>query len=139
MPTQNNNGTSGLGVRSNGAGANWRIVGAASVGSVNASGSGITQIQFGQFVSSPGDANTTNPVNRMFAMTWTPGSYTNRTVTFALAPASGNTAASVYCDLNGNLGASVYVALSNVALGPGVDFALRVFLHPAVLLLKFAD
>jgi hypothetical protein len=109
---QTNNGSTGIGIR-----LGWRIVGNASPGSVNAAGTGVTQIQFGQFPSTPELANTTNPVNRMFAMTWTPSSYAGRTVTFSLAPASGNTAASVYLDLDGSVGASVYVALSNVALG----------------------
>ena len=109
---QTNNGSTGIGVRSG-----WRIVGNASPGSVNAAGTGVTQIQFGQFPASPELANTLNPVSRMFAMIWTPTSYTNRTVTFSLAPASGNTAASVYLDLDGSVGASVYVNLANVTLG----------------------
>ena len=74
--TPSNSGSAGqYGTRSG-----WRVVGLpASNGSVNASGTGITQIQFGQFVPSPDLANTTNPVTRMFAVLWTPTSYSNRT------------------------------------------------------------
>jgi hypothetical protein len=111
---QTNNGTTGIGVRSG-----WRIVGNASPGSVNAAGTGVTQIQFGQFPASPELANTTNPINRIFAMTWTPSSYTNRTVTFSLAgyPGAGQAVASVYMDLDGSVGASAFVTANNLNLG----------------------
>jgi hypothetical protein len=76
---QTNNGTAGYGVRNW-----WRIVGSASAGSVNGTGTGITYVQFGQFPQLPDLYQTTNPIPRMYAFLWTPTSYAVRTVTFAL-------------------------------------------------------
>jgi hypothetical protein len=109
--TQTNNGTTGLGVRSG-----WRV--GSGPGSVNASGTGITQVQFGQFPASPELAVTMNPVNRMLAFRWTPASYAARSVTFSIAPVSGNALTSVYLDLDHSVGASVYISPSNWVLPP---------------------
>ena len=108
----NNNGTTGLGVRSG-----W-FLHASDAGSINASGTGITQIQFGQFPASPELAVTRNPINRMYAFRWTPSSYAARSITFAIAAASGNTLASVYFDLDHSVGASAYVVPANWILPP---------------------
>jgi hypothetical protein len=107
-----NNGTTGYGVRSG-----WIFQ--FGNGSVNASGSGITQIAFYQFPASPKLARTTNPIERVYAFLWTPSSYSNRTITFAAAGFSGagSTIGAVYLDLDGSVGASVYLVPANLSFG----------------------
>jgi hypothetical protein len=108
---QTNNGTTGYGVRSG-----WRIVGSASPGSVNAAGTGVTEIQFGDFAGPPGFFVTTNPISRMYAILWTPADYSGRQVTFAAAGHSSPTA-SIAVDLSGGVNAPVFVDAAHLNLG----------------------
>jgi hypothetical protein len=112
-PPNNSAGTSGFGVR-----GGWRIAGNASHGTPNGAGDGMINIQPGQFPN-PDLPNSTNPINGMYRLLWTPSSYTERIVTFSLARAAvaSATGASVYLDLDGSVGSSVYVAESNISYG----------------------
>ena len=109
---QTNNGTTGIGVRSG-----WRVGDAAGPGSVNASGTGILQVQFGQFPWSPELTNTMNPINRMYAFRWTPASYDQRGVSFTPSGVgfAGDRIAAVYFDLDHSVVAGVYVAPPNLS------------------------
>ena len=105
-----NNGTSGYGVR-----VGFRIVGSASHGSVNGAGTGITEIQFGQFpVEKPW---TLNPIQRLYAFLWTPSSYAARSVTFGVSGHAPPAVASVMLDLDGSVGAYAYATQDHLSLG----------------------
>src|SRR5262245_22449354 len=105
LPTTTNNGSTGYGVRSG-----WRRAGWGN-GSLNSAGTGLLEIQFGQFPAEPSLASTANPIPRMFAFLWTPASYASRTITFSVSPAvPGGPAASVYLALDQMIGASIYTS-----------------------------
>jgi hypothetical protein len=83
----------------------WDLVGPAGYGTPN--GTGLINIQFGQF-SSSSSTNTTNPLVNVWNAAWTPASYAPRTVTFGTAATtgSGGVASAViikWGPLNGNL------------------------------------
>jgi hypothetical protein len=105
-----NTGPSGYGMLQG-----WRIVGPASNGSVNATGTGITQIQYGQFPSSSAAVNTANPVATMYRCLWTPASYTSRTITFQVSPI-GTNAGAVWIQLDTTSIVGVYVRLERTFL-----------------------
>jgi hypothetical protein len=112
---QTNNGTSGYGIRNG-----WRIVGNASPGSVNAAGTGVNSIEFGQFPVQV-EPVTTNPIPRTYAIQWSPSDYSPRNARFDLAPAGASTngyTAAVYVELiHNDIGASIQVVPPNVQLG----------------------
>jgi hypothetical protein len=110
-PPQTNNGTTGYGVRSG-----WRMLGNPSAGSVNATGTGVEQIVFGQFFSQY-PPETANPINRMYALLWTPASYSSRVVTFAVAGHMPAYTGSIGLDLDGSVQTAVYVTLDHIVLG----------------------
>jgi hypothetical protein len=82
----------------------WDLIGPGGYGTPN--GTGLINIQFGQFQHFP---NTTNPIVNVWQALWTPSSYTSRTVTFGTA--DGTAAGTGYASaviikwgpLNGNL------------------------------------
>jgi len=94
----------------NGTPNNWTL-GGAGVG--NAAG-GIDAAQAGQFVLPGSTANVSNPIVNIWRATWTPSTYTNRTVTFqsAAAVAAGPNHSSILVQygLDPNTGDPLYVA-----------------------------
>jgi hypothetical protein len=107
-----NNGTTGYGVR-----LGWRRAGDGN-GFIDAAAGRIREIIFLQAPPEPAGANTTNPIDRMYAFLWTPASYAPRGISFSIAPVSGSTLASVYLDLDHSVGASVYIVPANWDLTP---------------------
>jgi hypothetical protein len=107
IPLANTAGTSGFGIR----GA-WRLSGNGTV-----TGTGIADLQFGQFPAMIG--NSENPILNMFRMLWTPASYSPRQVAFSIGP-SGHlpgVTASVLIDFEGVTTADIAVVGSNLNLG----------------------
>jgi hypothetical protein len=115
-PLANAAGTSGYGLR-----GGWRVGGNISNGTPNAAGDGMINIQPGYLNHPPGVYNTLNPITNMYRLLWTPNSYADRTVSFALARAAATnpsiTGTSVYLDLDGSVGTAIYVANSNISHG----------------------
>jgi hypothetical protein len=83
----------------------WDLVGPGGYGTPN--GTGLINIQFGQFP--PGDTQiiTTNPIVNVWSTMWTPASYSGRTVHFGTAIGAGEGPASAviikWGPLNGNI------------------------------------
>jgi hypothetical protein len=75
----------------------WDLIGSAAWGTPASAGSNLQNVQFGQFPTGPNAINTTNPINAVWHGTWTPASFTSRTVTFTVGDgaASGGFGASV--------------------------------------------
>jgi hypothetical protein len=96
---------------------------------MNAAGTGITEIQFGQ--TSEWNLITTNPVPRMYAFLWTPSSYAARAVTFGVSMHTPPFGASVTVAI-GALRASIFVDPTNVHLG---SVTIPVVPAPAVAVL----
>jgi hypothetical protein len=112
-PPSTNNGTTGYGVRSG-----WRIPLFGHNGTINATGTGLTGISFGQSPGTPELTVTANPINRMYAFLWTPSSYAARSVTFFIAPVFVGQLASLYLALDQQTGVYVPVVPSNWLLPP---------------------
>ncbi len=122
-PDANSAGTSGFGVRQF-----FRVAGDTSNGTQVANG--FKDVQPGQFNASPSSPGVqyTNPITSMDRMDWTPNSYANRTVNFAVSAAGGAGAnvIGLYLDLDGttdgtqggyaagNTGAAAYIPLANI-------------------------
>jgi hypothetical protein len=71
-------------------------------------GTGVRNIEFGQFPTGSNNVVTTNPIVDLWSVAWTPASYASRTVTFGTAAgsASGGFASAViikWGPLNGNI------------------------------------
>jgi hypothetical protein len=84
----------------------WDLVGPGGYGTPN--GTGLLNIQFGQFPTGSTQVNTTNPVVNVWNAVWTPASYTSRNVVFGTAngTASGGAGSTVvikWGPLNGNI------------------------------------
>ena len=98
------NGTSNNGGNANGAwnvtdavDPAWDLVPVAGWGTSTNGGSNLINLQMGQFPATPSAINTQNPIAGIWHGTWTPASFTNRTVTFTsvAGSASGGQASSV--------------------------------------------
>jgi hypothetical protein len=85
----------------------WDLVGPGGSGTPN--GTGLINIQFGQFPTGSSSVNTTNPVVNVWSGAWTPESYAARTVSFGTATGTaagpGNASAVIikWGALNGNI------------------------------------
>jgi hypothetical protein len=88
----------------------WDLVGPGGYGTPN--GTGLLNIQFGQFPTGSSSVNTTNPIVNVWNTVWTPADYTGRTVTFGTTDGSaagpGNASAVIvkWGALNGNIQAT---------------------------------
>ena len=99
----------------------WDLVGPGGYGTPN--GTGLINIQFGQFPTGSTSVNTTNPIVNVWNAVWTPASYSARTVTFASAAgtASGGAASAViikWGPLNGNIQAATSLSAFGSATIP---------------------
>jgi hypothetical protein len=85
----------------------WDLIGPAGYGTPN--GTGLLNIQFGQFPTGSSSVNTTNPIENVWTGVWTPSDYSSRNVVFGTtdgtAAGSGNASAVIikWGALNGNI------------------------------------
>jgi hypothetical protein len=88
----------------------WDLAGPSGYGTPN--GTGLTNIQFGQFPSSSSGIMTTNPIVDVWTAAWTPSFYSARTVTFGTTdgtlpgPGASSFVVIKWGPLNGNLQAA---------------------------------
>ena len=82
-------------------------------------GADLVNVQFGQFAPTPQAINTTNPIIRVWAGTWTPATYATRTVTFEPrgAAAAGTFVSSVALRLSSTNVWSIFLLPDNLMFG----------------------
>ena len=120
----------------------WDVTGGQGQGTSANGGADITNMQFGQLVSTPNGINTTNPIISIWTGLWTPESYEPRTVSFTVrgSVAAGASVASVALRLSPTFVASVFVPPSNLFYGlvtiPIVPAPAPLLLIPSAIIIR---